>query len=80
MPGTGTVREREREREVHTHTHTQAHTHTHTHTAMVPWDLKSSGVDHNSSILTVKCNTMMPHPTQPDKCIITTLYYPTPKP
>jgi hypothetical protein len=52
---------------LHTHTHTQ------TNTAMVPWDLKSNGVDHNNSILTVKCNTIMPHPTQPDKCIITTL-------
>jgi ADP-ribosylation factor 2-binding protein len=42
-------------------------------TAMVPWDLTGNCVDHNNSILTVKCNTLMPHPALPDKSIITTL-------
>mmetsp|Transcript_61436 Transcript_61436/g.51963 ORF Transcript_61436/g.51963 Transcript_61436/m.51963 type:complete len:384 (-) Transcript_61436:297-1448(-) len=42
-------------------------------TAMVPWDLEKQGVDHNNSILTIKCNTMMPHPTLAHKSIITTL-------
>ncbi len=42
-------------------------------TAMVPWDIKTQSIDHNNSILTVKCNTFKPHPSIPDKAVIISL-------
>jgi len=42
-------------------------------TALVPWDHKKDCLNLADSILTVKCNTIMPHPTDPSKSIITTL-------
>mmetsp|Transcript_29277 Transcript_29277/g.45879 ORF Transcript_29277/g.45879 Transcript_29277/m.45879 type:complete len:389 (+) Transcript_29277:39-1205(+) len=40
---------------------------------LVPWDIKNNCVDTNNSILTMKTNTIMPHPTDPSKTVITTL-------
>jgi len=42
-------------------------------TAMVPWDVKKNCVDRDNSILGVKITTLLPHPTIPDKSVMTTL-------
>lgn len=42
-------------------------------TALVPWDHKMDCLNLDDSILTVKCSTIMPHPTDPAKSKITTL-------
>jgi hypothetical protein len=49
-------------------------------TALVPWNHKKDCLDPDNSILTVKCSTIMPHPADPSKTIITTLEVSTPLP
>jgi hypothetical protein len=42
-------------------------------TALVPWNHKEDCSDPDNSILTVKCSTIMPHPTDPSRTVVTTL-------
>ena len=41
--------------------------------AMVPWSLKSDSIDDKHPFLTLKTGTINTHPTDPSKCIMTTL-------
>lgn len=41
--------------------------------AMMPWSLATNSVDLNHKLLTLKTGTIGPHPTQPNKCVMTTL-------
>lgn len=40
---------------------------------MIPWSLASNTVDNNHKILTIKTGTISPHPTDANKCVMTTL-------
>ena len=40
---------------------------------MVPWNVKENKVDENNTLMTIKTGTIAPHPTIPNKCIMTTL-------
>ena len=42
-------------------------------TAMVPWDEQKNAFDDKNKVLSLKTNTIMPHPELPDKSLITTL-------
>jgi len=42
-------------------------------TALVPWDLKNDCLNRNSSLLTLKTMSLQPHPTDPNKSMVTTL-------
>ena len=41
--------------------------------AMVPWDLTKSAIDTKNKLLSLKTGTISPHPTIPNKSIMTTL-------
>mmetsp|Transcript_725 Transcript_725/g.1785 ORF Transcript_725/g.1785 Transcript_725/m.1785 type:complete len:386 (-) Transcript_725:207-1364(-) len=41
--------------------------------AMVPWDVKKDILDKNNAMLSIKCTTLYPHPTDPNKSFMSTL-------
>jgi len=41
--------------------------------AMIPWLVSSNSMDRNHKLLSLKTGTIAPHPTSPDKCIMTSL-------
>lgn len=41
--------------------------------AMVPWSIKENCLDLNHKFLSIKTGTIKSHPTDPDKCVMTTL-------